>query len=242
MYFGFNYSSALLVILSTEKFIALYFPLKTKSVCTVRIAKRVSMVTAVIFIAFDAQFLVLGEVTSDLYGEYCIYTNVSDQYLKILFGILIAILYSFGPFAIMTLTNMGIIYKFIAARWRSRGGGTESTNQALSKSATRGTAMLLTISFAFIILTGPIAIVNAIWNNGRIPKLIHNTALAMQYMNHSINGVLYCVSGSRFRNELMKTFRLKRFVRKQSSYIGSSSNGNSSQYPGTTTSEINVHI
>ena len=31
MYFGFSFSSALLVILSVEKFIALYFPLKTKS-------------------------------------------------------------------------------------------------------------------------------------------------------------------------------------------------------------------
>ena len=67
MYFGFNYSSALLIVLSIEKFIALYFPLKSKSLCTVSMARRVSLVTAVIFVAFDSQFLVFGKVLSDQY-------------------------------------------------------------------------------------------------------------------------------------------------------------------------------
>ena len=42
--------------MSVEKFFALYFPLKTKTVCTVKTAKRVTIVAAVIFIAFDSQF------------------------------------------------------------------------------------------------------------------------------------------------------------------------------------------
>ena len=44
-------------------------------------------------------------------------------------------------------------------------GGTESTNQALSKSANRGTTMLVAISLAFIVLTGPVAITLAITND-----------------------------------------------------------------------------
>ena len=53
MYFGFSSSSTLLVIISVEKCFALYFPFKTKTVCTVRTARRVSLVTVLIFVGFN---------------------------------------------------------------------------------------------------------------------------------------------------------------------------------------------
>ena len=55
-YFTTHYSSSLLVIMSVEKCLALYFPFKTKSICTVKIAKRVTLVTTLMFVAFDSQF------------------------------------------------------------------------------------------------------------------------------------------------------------------------------------------
>ena len=61
--------------------------------------------------------------------------------------------------------NCLIILKFMIAKWRNRQGGTESVNQALSKSAVKSTVMLLTVSFAFIILTSPIAIAFSIMDN-----------------------------------------------------------------------------
>ena len=54
MYFGFSSSSALLVIISVEKCFALYFPLKTKTVCTVSMARKVSLVTGIIFVGFKS--------------------------------------------------------------------------------------------------------------------------------------------------------------------------------------------
>ena len=62
IYFGFKYSFALLIIISVEKFIALYFPLRTKTICTVSVAKRVSLATAIIFLIFDSQFLIIGSL------------------------------------------------------------------------------------------------------------------------------------------------------------------------------------
>ena len=205
MYFGFNYSSALLVIISVEKLLALYFPFKTKTICTVRIARRVSLVTGVIFLAWDSQFVIMGEVATNIFGQkYCDYGNVSLDYSKLLWGILMNFLYCYGPFAIMIFANFAIIYKFLMAKFRSRYGNTESTNQALSKSATRGTAMLLTISFSFMILTGPIVLLNSIWPEEDYPELAFKISIILQYLNHAINGFLYCLSGSRFRNELKK--------------------------------------
>ena len=75
------------------------------------------------------------------------------------------LLYSFVPFAIMGLTNIAIIYKFIQAKMASKHGGTESTNQALANVAMRRTAILITVTMTFIILTGPANIVSVITLN-----------------------------------------------------------------------------
>ena len=103
------------------------------------------------------------------------------------------------------LSNCAIICKFINANFKTGHWGTESTSQALSKSATRGTTMLLTVSFAFILLTGPIAIIQLFFGQ-EYPYWVFNITLTLQYMNHGINGILYCIAGSRFRNELNKIF------------------------------------
>ena len=121
------------------------------------------MVTGVICLLWAVQFSLTGEVLTD--GTYCVQTanNILDpEYFLILYNIIVPVTYSYGPFTIMGITNCAIIYKFMMAKWKSRYNGTQSTNQALSKSATRGTAMLLTVSFTFIILTGPLAIANAV--------------------------------------------------------------------------------
>ena len=78
-------------------------------------------------------------------------------------------------------------------------------SQALSKSAVKGTVMLVTVSTAFIVLTGPSAIGFNAYRYS-ISPLVHESLLLLQYLNHSINAILYCISESRFRLELMKVF------------------------------------
>ena len=104
----------------------------------------------------------------------------------------------------MVLTNGAIIFKFMRALCARDQGGTQATNQALSKSANRGTAMLITVSLAFLILTGPVAVSYIITiNPDPIQKAV---TVLVRYINHSINAVLYCMSGSRFRKELTNTY------------------------------------
>ena len=104
-------------------------------------ARRVSLVTAIIFIGFNLPYFFIAKMFEDSVGKYCQYGNVSEKYLSILFSIVNAALYSYGPFSFMIFTNFAIIYKFVTVKWRNRQGNTDSTSQALSKSATRGTAM-----------------------------------------------------------------------------------------------------
>ena len=127
-------------------------------------------------------------------------------------------LYSFVPFVTMILANCAIIYKFIAAKWRStrNGGGSGSVTQAMSRSATRGTAMLVTVSVAFIVLTSPTAVTFAITRKPSIT--LRGIVSILQYLNHSINVVLYCVVGSRFRKELFNAMCCRKTALSSSVY------------------------
>ena len=204
MFFHFcqHYSSSLLIIMSVEKLFALYFPLRTKSICTVSTTKKLMFANAVVFLLYDGQSLVIQGVKNGT--KYCTYVNIPEGYDDIYYQI-DSILYSFAPFTIMIIVNCMIIFKFMKAKWQSCRGGTESVSQALSKSAVKGTVMLVTVSTAFIVLTGPIAIGRAVYAEG-MPWLVFGVVILLQYLNHSINAVLYCISGSRFRHELMKVF------------------------------------
>ena len=193
-----HYSSALLVLMSVEKFLAIYFPFKTKSICTVKVAKRVTFLTSLIFVACESQFFFIIEADSK---NECVSVRVSKIY-ELTCNHTDAALYSFGPFTIMTLTNCAIIAKILKAICQNRQGSTESTNQALSKFAGKRTAMLITISITFIILTGPVSVIYFITVDPH-PR-VRVLTFALSDLNHAINGVLYCIVGSHFRNELVK--------------------------------------
>ena len=104
------------------------------------------------------------------------------------------------------MTNLAIVFTFMTAKCKST-NETESTDQALAKSATRGTAMVVSVSVTFLLLTTLVGIDNTLASilsdNNPLYEVFMNIT---QYLNHSINGVLYCIVGSRFRNEMFKVF------------------------------------
>ena len=136
---------------------------------------------------------------------------IENEYYHPSLDIIESILYSFGPFILMFITNFAIVLKFMRAKCKSN-QSTESTSQALVKAATRGTAMVVTVSVTFLILTAPTVVNQALWH---VILLANNPMYLVfmiftQYLNHSINGVLYCIVGSRFRRELLNLFYCKK--------------------------------
>ena len=164
--------------------------------------------------------------------------NFSQYYAFINFKIESA-LYSFAPFTIMVLTNGAIIYKFMRASCVRDQGGTESTNQALSKSANRGTAILITVSVTFLILTTPVSYV-LLTINMKMDPVLNMVFVLMRYTNNSINAVLYCISGSRFRNELMKTFPFR--LCRTTTQLRSGSQSVSSLTGNVTSATVTSHV
>ena len=157
-FFGRHYSSTLLVLMSMEKCFAVYFPLKAKTICTVKTVKWATGIVGFVFACCDSIYFYAME--SDIYYftgyQDCFY--ITDKY-EITLSAVDSVLYSSGPFTLLFVTNLAIVFKFMVAKFKST--STESTNQALAKSATRGTAMVVTVSVTFLLLTAPSAVHNA---------------------------------------------------------------------------------
>ena len=203
-YFGRHYSSTLLVVMSIEKCFAVYFPLRSKTICTVKTAKWATGILGVILAAYDSiQFFDKKSFFIKQYGRYGCLFGFDFDIILILDNV-DSTLYSFLPFILMFITNFAIVFKFMTAKCKSN--STESTNQALAKSATRGTTMVVTVSVTFLILTTPTAInmtqsIETQLANNSLYRAFMNLT---QYLNHSINGVLYVIVGTKFRSELLK--------------------------------------
>ena len=187
-----QYSSMLLAVMSIEKYFALYFPLKAKSYCTVGTAKWVTAILAVVIAGFNIPSLIWNK---SIDGKYCAMTKHTDYIPQIH-----SILYSYVPIIIMVLANAAIIYKLMCIKYKR----ISHTNESVSKSSTRGSVMVVTVSLAFIILTTPCAVDSAIKFKLSDNPFGSISMLIMQYLNSSINGMLYCIFGQKFRNELKK--------------------------------------
>ena len=148
-YFATDYSSMLLVLMSLEKCFAVYFPLKSKTVCTVKTAKWATGIIGIIMAGYNLVYIFV--LKASIIKSSGLYTCVYIGNSRVIVEAVDSVLYSFGPFTLMFITNFAIVFKFMRAKCTRN--STESTNQALVKSATRGTAMVVTVSVTFIILT-----------------------------------------------------------------------------------------
>ena len=234
-YFCSHFSSSLLMIMTVEKCFALYFPLKGKIVCTLINAKKISAVAALVFFAFDMQHLFIFDTKTSGGQQSCVKVGI-PKYYRATFNKVDSLLYSFIPLSVMFTANCFIILKFVKAKLNSSSNiGRKSVNQALNKSTVKCSVMLLTVSFAFIFLTTPICIYISV---GGLPRMVHSVATILHHLNHGINGVLYCITGSRFRQELKNLFSCNRTKRNMT---GSVINTVTSQVRSTT-SQISMNL
>ena len=182
--------------MSVEKCFTVYFPFKSKTVCTVRTAKWATGVVGIILRINDSLQSYFRKSIMKSSGQHsCIYT--SD--IRTFRSVVSSVLYSLGPFTLMFLSNIAIILKLMRAKCERN--STESTSQVLAKSATRGTAMVVTVSVMFLLLTAPTTVeyTHTLSSTVRLSSNpVYNVLrFFTQFLNHSINGVLYIIVRTR---------------------------------------------
>ena len=199
IHFFTHCSSAILAIMSVEKFVALFYPLHSKRMCNIKVAKLVCLTAAFLFIVVNFYLIMVAKVSKNHTGfEKCTfghYGSLVMSYFDFTF-------YSFGPFVVMCVANIFIVSKLLILKYRGHNQTNQLVNQSVNKSALRGAVMLVSVSLTFIILTTPISL----FFFKLIPSsnMIETIVFIVATLNHSINGFLYCLFGSKFRKELIK--------------------------------------
>lgn len=224
-YLGSDFSVWLIVAVTTERFIAVCFPLKASVLCSVNKARSVTLSLLCMAFCLNVHFLwttELSEVhlnTSDV--AKCTAGPKFDFLLTDVWPLVDAFTYSFIPTFICSVLNTLIIRRVIIAR-KYRGqlqkcntGRNHLLKKSLpSESTIKLTKMLLAVSLTFILTTLPNSIyivVQNYWNFDHGENLlleISNFALArtvtdhLMFINHSVNFFLYCATGKKFRKSM----------------------------------------
>jgi len=88
----------------------------------------------------------------------------------------------------------------------SRSTGTSNAGKGQAKVTT----MLLVVSFAWLVLTTPFAVCGFIFAVGDVNRELAGllmpfkaVAFLLMYTNHAVNFYLYCITGRKFRRELL---------------------------------------
>jgi hypothetical protein len=191
-------SSWILVLVSIERVIAVWLPTKLRYLSTIKtVTALIAVVTIVLFLANTRYFFTKKLVT----GEGCVPNPPFAEFEKVTSVWLARMLYWGAPSIAMLISNILIFAKIRLLR---SNGQQQTAGRFKNK-----TVIMMTNTVAFMVCTTPLMCFNIIYpgwyhNPQEIMvkyELAHSTLQLLAYLNHAINFILYCVAGSRFREE-----------------------------------------
>ena len=218
-------SNWILVAITLERALCILVPHRYKVLCNKTREKILLLLIIAIVVAHASHGLVtLGLRT---FGPRVVCTGLEeyDWFYIHLKPQLQVVLTSFVPFTFIFICNLAIIFSVKRANFK-RKETLKSTNSDTQTNAMVG--MLLSITFAFIVLQGPLAgYLISLKSAEEIVKFIQFdtpgslTAFVMNSLSYGINFYLYIITGTIFRKEVMNIIECRR-IRGQTANTGSS--------------------
>ena len=141
--------------MSIERFLAIYFPLRTKALSSNTKEIVTMVVTAIIMAALNLHFFWTYEIIQGRYSKYCGSVPEYSVFLKEYWPWISLAFYSLIPFIILISTSTAIILKIVHSNYvrkhsmNQKEGGVKLTSITLT---------LLSVSFVFLLTTGPVVI------------------------------------------------------------------------------------
>ncbi|ELU18805.1 hypothetical protein CAPTEDRAFT_210273 [Capitella teleta] len=196
-------SSWLIVLLTLDRFLAIWFPLEIQSkwsICQARLAAVALIILASltnlhVFWTFGIYELSNGKACT--FDHNNVFMDQGFEYLKLM-------LYCFIPFVIVLTVNVLIIFKIHQKRPHQKASWMSSSSSSCPESRSpheRISYLLMTVSITWLVLMLPYSLIGFV-------EVIHDSVILriacfmLLYANHSINFFLYCLTGRKFRNEL----------------------------------------
>ena len=226
LYCGFNIflnfvmgivSSWVTVLISFERYIAVFYPFKVHIYCTEkRLLVDVIIITILACTSQIPVFFTCSLIFIDQRPR-CL-SFVGDTWSDIMFVILLLFIYSIVPLGIITVLNVFLIRKIqIQSAFRARSTGQHSVHTSSPKHLSL-IAMMVSLCIVFAVTSIPCTttmIVNYVCKfiTGRycvfLGGLPYRILFMLNDVNHGVNFFLYCLTGSVFRQAVFQLFKCK---------------------------------
>ncbi|KAK2179413.1 hypothetical protein NP493_492g02000 [Ridgeia piscesae] len=220
-----QYQAWLLVIVTIERLIAVFLPHQSKRLCTRPAAAASVAVSALVIGGLNAHFFwtnqyIRLQYSGDRKYAYCMPIDPKyAHFMRAIWPWIDFIAFSMLPFAILVSSNIAILLRMLYSHYLRRNSMHTHGNFVKMTSMT---AILITVTFCFFVTTAPISIYLIITDTLREDstsvsegglRMVWVVFNLLTYTNNTINFLLYCVSGSRFRRELINMFRRKNRIK-----------------------------
>ena len=206
------FSSWLIVLISVERFTAVFFPLKVHIYFTLNRTYMVMVGLAVVSCMISAIYPFAVDIDNNDGYPYC-YLEGASVNIDLAVLILSVLLYSIIPFSIISIFNI-----FIVTKLQSK-SVFRIQPQNFRKISSRDKSlviMMYVICIVFVVTTFPLTVslitisllehvYNLEWNS--VNEWFHILALILANINHGMNFFFYCITGSVFRKALFNLFR-----------------------------------
>lgn len=218
-------SIILVTFMTLDRFVAVSFPFKAKRWCTTKRAKVTMIIILIVTVTYALPYYFRSGLVD---GTACVIFIVKDQFSTI-YSWVVLFINSVCPFSIIFILNVKII-KVIQTRNQSfqeketSGGGSSDDGDKKDKDSKTSskdiqlTIMLLCVSFMLLALTIPVYTRHIVYifidkehDEQTYARFIlaYFTTLCAFYSNNACNFFLYCIAGSKFRDDLKKLFKYK---------------------------------
>ena len=203
-------SSWLIVLISAERFIAVFFPLKVHIYFTLKRSYVLMVLIVMISCLGSVSYLFVVNIDVKDGYPYCQFkwTSVNIGLAHI---ILSGLLYSILPFSIITILNI-----FIVRKLRSKKRFNLQNPKRVSSRDKSLVIMMFAICTVFAVTTFPISLLLLITssiqqvhlsNRNAFSEWFYVFSVVLATINHGVNFFFYCITGTVFRKALFRLFR-----------------------------------
>ena len=208
------YANWLVIVFTIFRVIAVYLPHKVNVYCTRKRAYTAVVCTFAVCCTVHLDSLVHIDVITSKERTRCWFEGSRYVYYTYHFRWVLLAFMSMLPFACLMIGNCMIIYRMVKYNvQRKRMSHSNHSNKSVTKDSQSMTAMLISISLLFVITQTPAVVTsilrNSLSNEPRSKEYLMTFNVVSSFwkllrvFNNVLNFLCYCISGTRFREELV---------------------------------------
>ena len=216
-----DFSVWLLTMFTVERLIPTFKPFSNRIICTQKRARMIIAMIGIVVAVINSHILYGMERkpagTGNKTQDYsCGPSDVYANFFFFVWNYIDLCKFSLMPFLILSLSNICIIYKVVSNNRKMKCQVAPSTSKSTHRKASSMSRLLLALNIEFIFCTAPVCVYlisEPYWIPRDVPRNVQledpwwAVVNILMYTNNAVNFILYCLSGSTFRQELKRVLK-----------------------------------